>query len=169
MRQKKKGKRKESINQRLKQREIEKNKKGFFDPTISEQCAKLPKEKKYKREAMITWLKPGGVKRSPTLVTNEIFVPSCVPCRTKEKRRQKEERPKQTKPNLLPKSNLIKSYWSMMIARIIFDLMGNDLQSQTTTCLWFGIKMKHLHVWDFIHLERFSSICLDPLFLLMLF
>ena len=67
---KRERKRKESINQRLKQREIEKNKKGFFDPTISEQCAKLPKEKKYKREAMITWLKPGGVKRSPTLVTN---------------------------------------------------------------------------------------------------
>jgi len=57
----------------------------------------------------------------------------------------------------------------MMIMHIIFDLMGNDLQSQFMTCLWFGIKMKHLPVWAFIHLEQFSSIQLDPVFLLMFF
>jgi len=26
------------------------------------------------------------------------------------------------------------------------------------TCLWFGVRMKHSPVWDFIHFERFSSI-----------
>jgi len=57
----------------------------------------------------------------------------------------------------------------MMIAHIIFDLMGNDLESPSMTYLWVGIKMKHLPVWDFIHLERFSSIRLDPVFLLMFY
>jgi len=52
-----------------------------------------------------------------------------------------------------------------MIMHIIFDLMENDLQSQFMTYLWFGIKMKHLPVWDFIHLERFSTIQLDQFFL----
>ena len=56
-----------------------------------------------------------------------------------------------------------------MIIRIIFDLMGNDMQSQSMAYLWFGIKMKHLPVWDFIHLEQFSSIRLDPMFLFMFF
>jgi len=50
----------------------------------------------------------------------------------------------------------------MMIVQIIFALMGNDLQSQSITYLWLGIKMKHLPVWDFIHLERFSSIRIGP-------
>ena len=52
----------------------------------------------------------------------------------------------------------------MMIAHIIFDLIGNDLQIQSTTYMWFGIKMKHLPMWDFIHLEQFSSIWLDQVF-----
>jgi len=29
---------------------------------------------------------------------------------------------------------------------VIVDLIGNDLQSQIMTYLWFGIRMKHLHV-----------------------
>ena len=110
MRQKKKGKRKESINQRLKQREIEKKKKGFFDPTISEQCAKLPKEKKYKREAMITWLKPGGVKQSPALVTNRIFVSSFVPRQTKEKKEIERGKTRITKAKFPTKIQPIMSY-----------------------------------------------------------
>jgi len=57
----------------------------------------------------------------------------------------------------------------MMNVHIIFDLKGNDLKSQFMAYLWFGIKMKHLLVWDFIHLEQFSSIRLDPMFLLMFF
>jgi len=40
----------------------------------------------------------------------------------------------------------------MMIMHIILDLMGNDLQNWFMTYLWFGIKMKHLPVWSFIHL-----------------
>ena len=83
-------------------------------------------------------------KWSPALVTNQIFVCALVPRRTKEKGKQKGERPEQPKPNFLPKSNLIKSNWSMMIVHIIFDLMGNDLQNQFMTYLWFGIKTKTL-------------------------
>ena len=75
---------------------------------------------------------------------------------------------KATKTKFPAKFGLRKSYWSMMIMHIIFDLMGNDLQNQFMTYLWFGIKMKHLHVWSFIHLVRFSSIRLDRVFLLML-
>ena len=33
-----------------------------------------------------------------------------------------------------------------MIARVIFDLIGNDLQSQVMTYVWFRIRMKQLHV-----------------------
>jgi len=53
------------------------------------------------------------------------------------------------------------SYWSMIV-HIIFDLMGNDLQSRIMTYLWFGVRMKHFLVWDFIHFEHFSSIQLHP-------
>ena len=128
---------------------------------------RIVKREKYKRTEIITWLKPRGLKQSPALVTNQIFVSALVSRRTKEKMKQKGERPEQPKPNFLPKSNPIKSYWSMMIAHIIYDLMGNDLQSQSTTYLWFGIKMKHWPMWDFIHLEQFFSIQLGPVFLLM--
>jgi len=118
---------------------------------------------------MITWLKPGGVKQSPALVTNRIFVSSFVPRQTKEKKEIERGKTRITKAKFPTKIQPIMSYWFMMIMHIIFDLMGNDLQSQSTTCPWFGIKMKHLPMWDFIHLEWFSSIWLDPVFLLMLF
>ena len=55
----------------------------------------------------------------------------------------------------------------MIIMHIIFDLMGNDLQNQFMTYLLFEIKMKHLPVWNFIHLEWFSSIRLGQVFPLM--
>jgi len=106
---------------------------------------KIVKREKYKRRAIITWLKPGGVKRSLALVAKQIFVSTFVSCRTKEKRKQKGERPEQPKQNFLPKSNPISPI-DPLIVHIIFDLMGNDLQSQSTIYLWFGIKMKHLSV-----------------------
>ena len=65
---------------------------------------------------------------------------------------KKEERPKATKPKISYKSNLKKTYYSIMIMRMILDLMGNDLQNQFMTYLWFGIEMKHLSVWSFMHL-----------------
>ena len=58
-----------------------------------------------------------------------------------------------------------KSYWSM-IAHVIFDLIGNDLQSQVMTYLWFRIRMKHLPVWDLYTLSDFLLFRLDPVFLL---
>jgi len=53
-----------------------------------------------------------------------------------------------------------------MIAHVIFDLIGNDLQSQVMTYLRFRIRMKHLHVWDLYTLSGFPLFKLDPVFLL---
>ena len=50
-----------------------------------------------------------------------------------------------------------RSYWPM-IAHVIFDLIGNDLKRHVLTYLWFGIRMKHLPVWDLYTLSDFSSI-----------
>ena len=64
------------------------------------------------------------------LVTNQIFVSALAPHRTKEKKKTEKEKAKTPK--------------SQSSHHIIFDLIGNDLQSQIMTCLWFGIRMKHL-------------------------
>ena len=97
----------------------------------------------------------------PFLVTNKSLYPLLFHAEPKRKGNKKErlEHPKAKFPTKiqLPKT----SCWSM-ITHIIFDLMGNDLQSQIMTCLWFGVRMKHLPVWDFIHFERFSSISIGP-------
>ena len=66
--------------------------------------------------------------------------------------RQKKGRTRATKAKISYKSDLKKFYWSMMIMHIILVFMGNDLQNWFMTYLWFGIKMKHLSVWSFIHL-----------------
>ena len=42
-----------------------------------------------------------------------------------------------------------------MITHVIFDLIGNNLQSQVVTYLWFGIRMKHLPVRDWYTLSDF--------------
>ena len=54
-----------------------------------------------------------------------------------------------------------KSYWSM-ITYVVFDLIGNDLQSLVMTYLWFRIRMKHLPMWDWYTLSDFSSIFVKP-------
>ena len=62
----------------------------------------------------------------------------------------KKEKAKNTQSQISHQINTIpkkKSYWSM-ITHVIFDLIGNNLQSQVLTYLWFGIRMKHLPVWD---------------------
>ena len=56
-----------------------------------------------------------------------------------------------------------KSYWSM-IAHVIFDLIGNYLQSQVMAYLWFGIRMKHLPVRDWYTLSEFLLFLLNPVF-----
>ena len=146
---KKKRKRKkknQSIKDRGRAKENRKEKKQSFGPDNVWTIRRIVKKKKRGRGAMVTWLRHGGVKWSPSLVTNQIFVSTLLfRNKPKRKRKQKGERLEQPKPNFLPKSDLIKSYWSMMI------------------------KMKHLPVWDFRHLERFSSIRLDAVFLLILF
>ena len=40
-----------------------------------------------------------------------------------------------------------------MITHVIFDLIGNNLQNQVMAYLWFGIRMKHLPVWDWYTLS----------------
>ena len=82
--------------------------------------------------------------------------------RTKQKQRRK--RQKHSKPNSPPKNHSQnKSYWSM-ITHVIFDLIGNDLQNQIMTYLWFGIRIKHLPVWDWYTLSDFLLSLLDPVF-----
>ena len=82
--------------------------------------------------------------------------------RTKQK--QKRKRQKHSKPNSPPKNHSQnKSYWSM-ITHVIFDLIGNDLQNQVMTYLWFGIRIKHLPVWDWYTLSDFLLSLLDPVF-----
>ena len=49
-----------------------------------------------------------------------------------------------------------------MIMHVIFDLIGNDLQSQVMTYLWFGIRMKHLPVWDLYTLSGFPLFSIGP-------
>ena len=56
-----------------------------------------------------------------------------------------------------------KSYWSM-ITHVIFDLIGNNLQSQVMTYLWFGIRIKHLPVRDWYTLSGFLLFLSNPVF-----
>ena len=83
--------------------------------------------------------------------------------RTKQK--QKRKRQKHSKPNFPPrkKQTIPKkmSYWSM-ITHVIFDLIGNDLQNQVMTYLWFRIRIKHLPVWDWYTLSDFLLSLLGP-------
>ena len=94
----------------------------------------------------------------PLLVTNQIVVPVSLSHHAKQKKRNGKGRNAQSQTHHSyqnPKS---------IIAHIIFHFMGNDLQSQIMTCLWFGVRMKQLPVWDFIHFERFLIFQLDPVF-----
>ena len=88
-----------------------------------------------------------------------------VTCSPHSKQKQKRKRPENLEPNFPPKepNSQEKSYWSM-IAHVIFDLIGNDLQSQVMTYLWFGIRMKHLPVRDWYTLSEFLLFLLNPVF-----
>ena len=71
---------------------------------------------------------------------------------------QEHSKPKFPPKNTIPQE---KSYWSM-ITHVIFDLIGNDLQSQVMAYLWFGIRMKHLPVWDWYTLSDFLLFFVGP-------
>ena len=89
-----------------------------------------------------------------------------VTCSPRAKQKQKRKRPKTLKAKFPTKKNPIpkkKSYWSM-ITHVIFDLIGNDLKNQVMTYLWFGIRMKHLPVWDWYTLSDFLLFLLNPVF-----
>jgi len=49
-----------------------------------------------------------------------------------------------------------------MTTHVIFNLIGNDLKSQVMTYLWFGIRMKHLPVWDLYTLSGFPLFSIGP-------
>jgi len=86
-------------------------------------------------------------------------------CSPHTKQKQKRKRPKTLKAKFPTKKTIPKkkSYWSM-ITHVIFDLIGNDLQNQVMTYLWFEIRMKHLPVWDWYTLSDFLLFLLDPVF-----
>ena len=97
--------------------------------------------KRSKKEgAVVTWLRREGIgsDRPFKLLTKFLGLLSCS---TKNKM---EEKGKGQSNQNHTKSDLRKSYWSMMIMHIIFGLMENDLQNQFMTYLWFGIKTKTL-------------------------
>jgi len=94
----------------LKKGKKKRRKEGSFDETISEQCTELPKKKKYKRKAMVTWLNPGGCKAITCFnYKPNLCVLSCSTPNQKEKKIER-ERPEHPRPNSLPKSHLIKPY-----------------------------------------------------------
>ena len=86
-------------------------------------------------------------------------------CLPHVKQKQKRKKPKNSKAENPTKRTRFqgKSYWSM-ITHVIFDLIGNNLQNQVMTYLWFGIRMKHLPVWDWYTLSDFLLSLLDPVF-----
>ena len=49
-------------------------------------------------------------------------------------------------------------------SHVVFDLIGNNLQNQVIAYLWFGIRMKHLPVWDWYTLSDFLLFLLNPVF-----
>jgi len=70
--------------------------------------------------------------------------------------------PKHSEPNFPPKTLFPKnSYWSM-ITHVIFYLIGNDLQNQVMTYLWFKIRVKHLPVWGLYTLSDFLLFSVGP-------
>ena len=71
------------------------------------------------------------------------------PTRTKRKRPKHPASSPKTPPSR-------KSYWSVIV-RLIFDSIGNRVQNRVMVQLWFGIRVKHLPVWVFIHYEWFYS------------
>jgi len=99
-----------------------------------------PSKQKKKGNHDLKW--PSPFDYQPKSCVSASFSP-----RTKQK--QKRKRPKTFKAKI-PTKNTIpkkKSYWSM-ITHVIFDLIGNALQDQVMAYLWFGIRTKHLPVWD---------------------
>ena len=54
--------------------------------------------------------------------------------------------------------NLKKTYWSMMIMHIIFDLMGDDLQNWFMTYLWLELR------WNTCMCEIYTPLRGFPLF-----
>ena len=116
-------------------------------------CHKQEKERKETR-ACDTWSDPLFYYQPKSFVLTTISSHAI--------HKQKRKRPKHPEPNFPPKTPLLKkSYWSM-IARVIFDWIGNDLQSQVMTYLWFGIRMKHLSVWDLYTLSSFPLFSVGP-------
>ena len=151
-------KQKKNINSRSRIRRKQKNiQKGHW----TKQCLNNVQNcHEQERQEKKPWLETH--EAVPFLVTNWIFVPASLSCRAKkETKKEKAETLRAKFPTKTPFSK--KSYWSM-ITHVIFDLIGNDLQNQVMSYLWFWIRMKHLPVWDWYILSDFLLFLLDPVF-----
>ena len=120
-------------------------------------------------------------KRKPwPKVVFSLWLPTKIPCasdpffspRTKQKKKKEKEKARKIKSQKHTKAEKKttkrthsqgKPYWSM-ITHVIFDLIGNNLQSQVMTYLWFGIRMKHLPVRDWYTLSDFLLFLSNPVF-----
>jgi len=137
-----------------------------LNQTISKQCAELSKEKNIKGKHNLVG--PWGCKAITCLSYKSNL---CVLSYSTPNQRKKEIEKGKARISKAKFPTKIPPHKTLLIHDdcAYYDLMGNDLQSQFMTCLWYRIKMKHLPMLDFIHLKQFSPIWLDPVFLLMLF
>ena len=111
-RKQKKKKERERINQSEMEKSKGKQKRNTssLDQTMFEQCAEQS-ERKIKEKSNSNLVKTWGCEVTAFFSYKpNPCVCSPVPHQTKGKREQKRERPEQSKPNFLPKSDLIKSY-----------------------------------------------------------
>ena len=98
------------------------------------------------------------------LLTTKTLCASDFSPRTKpkQKRKKAKKHTKAEKPTKRTHSQG-KPYWSM-ITHVIFDLIGDNLQSQVMTYLWFEIRMKHWPVRDWYTLSDFLLFSSNPVF-----
>ena len=142
------------------QRKQKKYAERSLDRTISEQYRIVTKwTKRRKGNHDLKWSSPFNCQpKSCALAT---FRPALNKNRKgKEPKKNHHQKPKNPPKEPVSKG---KSYWSM-IMHVIFDLIGNNLQSQVMTYLWFEIRMKHLPVQDWYTLSDFLLFLLNPVF-----
>jgi len=151
---KQKKERKFLVKDRKKTKEIYRKVFGPDNIWTIQNCHQVNKKKKGNHD--LKW-------SSPFDCQPKSYAPATFSPRTKQK--QKRKRTKKFKAKIPTKNTILKkkSYWSM-IMHVIFDLIGNNLQNQVMAYLWFGIRMKHLPMWDWYTLSGFLLFLLNPVF-----
>ena len=121
-----------------------KEKQVLWNKQVSEPCMGLLWRVKRKRDNNLVKTL-GDRKWSPIQVTSQIFMHALLftPKRIETK---------ETKAKISYRSSLKKTLCLWWLCALPLDMIGNDLRNWFMTYLWFGIEMKNLFVWSFIHL-----------------